>query len=334
MTDRMTDNPKQPKVKRKAQGAGPVAPAAGSDGRKSLAKHELDRTKWGRNSSSPGKGTEAVPLSSKEARRRKREEKKRLEAERLANLEPACAALFLSSPDLDPVAPLVDADGETNSMAADNSQPASVTMNHSTHVDGLIRTLRKLLTNFGSNGVRKVTPGKLRNGNSHAEHLSLRVQREASKPTSYKVVARNGHQVQDVFIVVDAVLVPSAADLQDLIDRAIKLTESGGGDVRDAYGDDMLGGGPLNATAEQLHQRLKERNAAQKLHFEAKRVDDATRRHQTEIQKHEKRLKSKLSGADRKKLGTRAELNAGLTTGEVRRGKGGFGGRSKQIAPD
>lgn len=70
--------------------------------------------------------------------------------------------------------------------------------NHSTHVDGLIPILEKLL-NF--TGIRTVTPGVISRSKGHSPRLKLRV----SVPIrgGYKAIARQGKTVQEVFIVTD-----------------------------------------------------------------------------------------------------------------------------------
>ena len=70
--------------------------------------------------------------------------------------------------------------------------------NHSTHVDGLIPILEKLL-NF--TGIRTVTPGVISRSKGHSPQLKLRV----SVPIrgGYKAIARQGKTVQEVFIVTD-----------------------------------------------------------------------------------------------------------------------------------
>ena len=70
--------------------------------------------------------------------------------------------------------------------------------NHSTHVDGLIPILEKLL-NFA--GIRTVTPGVISRSKGHSPRLKLKV----SVPIrgGYKAIARQGKTVQEVFIVTD-----------------------------------------------------------------------------------------------------------------------------------
>jgi hypothetical protein len=70
--------------------------------------------------------------------------------------------------------------------------------NHSTHIDGLIPVLKRLIT---CPGIYTVTPGVISRARGHSPHLKLRV----SVPIrgGYKVIARQGKTVQEVFIVTD-----------------------------------------------------------------------------------------------------------------------------------
>lgn len=80
--------------------------------------------------------------------------------------------------------------------------------NHSTHIDGLIPILEKLIT---LTGVRTVTPGVISRARGHCPQLKLRV----SVPIrgGYKAIARQGKTVQEVFIVTDL----SQKDLESAI---------------------------------------------------------------------------------------------------------------------
>lgn len=230
-----------------------------------------------------------------------------------------------------------------SSLHDDNPNAPSITLNHSTHTDGLIRVLRKLVTLYNGNGNLRWTPGRLSTlDHSNAPELTLRVQRgktvnEDGRACSYKAVARNGRQCQDVFIVVDPVLIQDQDSLQGLIDDAMEM-RFGGHDawhLDDGYSkvgaEDPLSGGPLNLNAEEKKAIVKEQRAREKKMFQQKQARAAEQRQQTVTQKQEKKLRAVLGGADRKGLKARAELNAGLTSGSIPRGKGGFGGRSKQI---
>lgn len=70
--------------------------------------------------------------------------------------------------------------------------------NHSTHIDGLIPVLKKLV-NY--RGIRTITPGALSRAKSNTPKLRLRV--SAPLMGGFKVIARKGKSVQEVFIVTD-----------------------------------------------------------------------------------------------------------------------------------
>lgn len=67
--------------------------------------------------------------------------------------------------------------------------------NHSTHLDGLIPILERLCQ---QTGIQTVTPGVIGRVKGHAPKMQLRV----SVPIrgGYKVIARQGKTVQEVFI--------------------------------------------------------------------------------------------------------------------------------------
>lgn len=70
--------------------------------------------------------------------------------------------------------------------------------NHSTHLAGLIPILEKLIT---YSGIGTVTPGVISHARSHCPQFKLRV----SVPIrgGYKLIARQGKTVQEVFIITD-----------------------------------------------------------------------------------------------------------------------------------
>ena len=84
--------------------------------------------------------------------------------------------------------------------------------NHSTHIDGLIPILEKLI-NY--TGIRTITPGVISRSKGHIPHLKLRV----SVPIrgGYKAIARQGKTVQEVFIVTDL----SQTELESAINRVL-----------------------------------------------------------------------------------------------------------------
>lgn len=69
-------------------------------------------------------------------------------------------------------------------------------LNHSSHVTGLLAILEKLVR---YPGIQTVTPGVISRVKGHAPHLKLRI----SVPIrgGFKVLARSGKTVQEVFIV-------------------------------------------------------------------------------------------------------------------------------------
>lgn len=69
-------------------------------------------------------------------------------------------------------------------------------LNHSTHIPGLIAILEKLTV---CTGIQTVTPGVIGRAKGHCPHMKLKV----SVPIrgGYKVIARQGKTVQEVFIV-------------------------------------------------------------------------------------------------------------------------------------
>ena len=68
--------------------------------------------------------------------------------------------------------------------------------NHSTHIDGLIKWLKKIAKN---KDVKTVTPASLYKANGRGEKLVLRVTIKTKE--GYKLLARKGKLVQEVFIV-------------------------------------------------------------------------------------------------------------------------------------
>ncbi len=70
--------------------------------------------------------------------------------------------------------------------------------NHSTHIDGLIPILKKLTL---QRGIRTITPGVISRARSNCPKLKLRV--SVPLKGGYKVIARKGKSVQEVFIVTD-----------------------------------------------------------------------------------------------------------------------------------
>jgi hypothetical protein len=75
------------------------------------------------------------------------------------------------------------------------SSDGRLVWNHSTHLSGLIPILKKLIK---CEGVSTVTPGRIKKTRSHIPKIKLKV----SVPIrgGYKVIARQGKTVQEVFV--------------------------------------------------------------------------------------------------------------------------------------
>jgi hypothetical protein len=83
--------------------------------------------------------------------------------------------------------------------------------NHSTHIPGLIPILERLCQ---EDGIQTVTPAVIGRAKGHCPHMQLRV----SVPIlgGYKVIARQGKMVQEVFILTTLA--------QEELERAIATT--------------------------------------------------------------------------------------------------------------
>tara|TARA_B100001029_G_C15034429_1_gene439181 strand:- start:405 stop:707 length:303 start_codon:yes stop_codon:yes gene_type:complete len=68
--------------------------------------------------------------------------------------------------------------------------------NHSTHIEGLIKWLKRIVE---TKQVQTVTPASLAKTNGKGEKLSLRLTIKTKE--GYKLLARKGKLVQEVFIV-------------------------------------------------------------------------------------------------------------------------------------
>ena len=68
--------------------------------------------------------------------------------------------------------------------------------NHSTHIEGLIKWLKKIATTYE---IKTVTPASLSKTNGRGEILSLKVTVKTNE--GYKLLARKGKLVQEVFLV-------------------------------------------------------------------------------------------------------------------------------------
>ena len=68
--------------------------------------------------------------------------------------------------------------------------------NHSTHIEGLIKWLKKIAA---SEEIKTVTPASLSKTNGRGEFLGLKVTVKTKE--GYKLLARKGKLVQEVFLV-------------------------------------------------------------------------------------------------------------------------------------
>lgn len=77
-----------------------------------------------------------------------------------------------------------------------NPATGRLVLNHSTHIPGLIPILERLTK---VDGIQTITPGVIGRAKGHAPRMQLRV----SVPIrgGFKVIARQGKTVQEVFIV-------------------------------------------------------------------------------------------------------------------------------------
>jgi hypothetical protein len=80
----------------------------------------------------------------------------------------------------------------------DKSSPGRLVWNHSTHIAGLIPVLERLCQH---DGIQTVTPAVIGRSKGHCPSLLLRV----SVPIrgGFKIIARHGKTVQEVFIITD-----------------------------------------------------------------------------------------------------------------------------------
>ncbi len=92
------------------------------------------------------------------------------------------------------------------------SEKGRLVLNHSTHLQGLIPILEKLVQ---VNGIQTITPGQLGRVKGHIPKLKVRV----SIPIrgGFKAIARQGKTVQEVFILTDL----SKQELEDTIEKIL-----------------------------------------------------------------------------------------------------------------
>ena len=91
---------------------------------------------------------------------------------------------------------------------------ARIVLTHSTHCDQLISALEKL-ANVPE--IHSIVPGRLATARGNAEQLDLRV--TVPVRNGYKIIARKGTQVQEVFIVTQL----SAESLQNAVNSVLQL---------------------------------------------------------------------------------------------------------------
>ena len=93
-----------------------------------------------------------------------------------------------------------------------NSSGGRIVWNHSTHLDGLIPVLEKLIT---YEGIGTVTPAVIGRAKGHTPQLKLRI----SVPIrgGFKVIARCGKSVQEVFILTSL----EKSELEKTIEQAM-----------------------------------------------------------------------------------------------------------------
>ncbi|MEA5506573.1 DUF2103 domain-containing protein [Halotia wernerae UHCC 0503] len=84
---------------------------------------------------------------------------------------------------------------KSESLPATSRKDGRLVWNHSTHISGLIPILERLCQ---QDGIQTVTPGVIGRARGHCPKMQLRV----SVPIrgGYKVIARQGKTVQEVFI--------------------------------------------------------------------------------------------------------------------------------------
>ena len=75
------------------------------------------------------------------------------------------------------------------------SSNGRLVLNHSTHLPGLISILEKLIE---YEGVTTITPGRIKRTRSHIPKMKLKI--SVSIRGGYKVIARQGKTVQEVFV--------------------------------------------------------------------------------------------------------------------------------------
>ena len=83
--------------------------------------------------------------------------------------------------------------------------------NHSTHIEGLIKWLKNIAKN---NEIKTVTPATLAKTNGRGEKLVLKITVKTNE--GYKLLARKGQLVQEVFLVTSM----DECEIKELIEKA------------------------------------------------------------------------------------------------------------------
>ncbi len=82
--------------------------------------------------------------------------------------------------------------------------------NHSTHIEGLIKWLKKIAAN---SEIKTVTPASLSKAKGRGEKLVLKVTVKTNE--GYKILARKGKLVQEVFVVTNL----DENEIRDIIEK-------------------------------------------------------------------------------------------------------------------
>jgi hypothetical protein len=87
-------------------------------------------------------------------------------------------------------------------------------MNHSTHAPELIALLQSSRAALGDAGVTTITPGRLTRTKGKAEQLTLSVSVALPHDSGFRVLARRGTTLQEVYFTTKL----GAAELQKILD--------------------------------------------------------------------------------------------------------------------
>jgi len=96
----------------------------------------------------------------------------------------------------------------------DNSSDGRLVWNHSTHLPGLIPILERLVA---YPGIQTVTPGEIARVRGHSPRLRIKV----SVPIrgGYKLIARRGKTVQEVFVITERDKADLDRTLAEIVDQ-------------------------------------------------------------------------------------------------------------------